>query len=74
MSTAVRLICEVEITIDVWDSASSFENLAKRAVSEGVEKLSKWNAEDRLRLIKVNEVKFVTHGIKWDAAKGEQQP
>jgi hypothetical protein len=74
MSTTVRLVCEVEITVDTWDSASSFENLAKRAVREGVEKLSQWKDEDRLRLIKVNEVKFVTHGIKWDAAKGEQQP
>lgn len=74
MSTTVRLVCEVEITVDTWDSKSTFDSLAQQAVREGVQVLSHWKAEDRLRLIKVKEVKFVTHDIKWDAAKGEQQP
>lgn len=66
MSTTVRIIAEVELTVDTWDSKSSFDNLAVRAVREGKQILDGIDAGKGLRLIAVKEVKFVTHSIPWD--------
>lgn len=66
MSTTVRIIAEVELTVDTWDSKSSFDNLAVRAVREGKQILHGIDAGKGLRVIEVKEVKFVTHSIPWD--------
>jgi len=66
VSTTVRIIAEVELTVDTWDSKSSFENLAQRAVREGKHVLESTEAGKGLRLISVKEVKFVTHSIPWE--------
>lgn len=67
MSTTVRIICEVEITVDTWDSKSTFESLGKSAVREGLQKIAHVRQNGfPISVIKVNEVKFVTHSIPWD--------
>jgi hypothetical protein len=66
MSTTVRIVAEVELTVDTWDSKSSFENLAQRAVREGRQILEGADAGKGLRVVAVKEVKFVTHSIPWD--------
>ena len=67
MSTTVRIIAEVELTVDTWDSKSAFDNLAVSAVREGEQKLRRMSEENGrdLRVIAVKEVKFVTHSIPW---------
>lgn len=71
MSTTVRIVCEVELTVDTWNSTSTFEELAATAVREGEEKLRHISrkADQDLRLIAVKEVRFVTHSIQWDKVK-----
>jgi hypothetical protein len=67
MSTTVRIVCEVEITVDTWDSQSTFESLGKAAVKEGLQKVAHARQEGfPIQVIKVNEVKFVTHSIPWE--------
>ncbi|HXI93824.1 MAG TPA: hypothetical protein VNO24_27890 [Blastocatellia bacterium] len=67
MSTTVRIVCEIEVTVDTWDSKSSFDNLAKAAVREGSQKLANIAQESGdLRLLGVKEVRFVTHSIPWE--------
>ncbi|MEI7291219.1 hypothetical protein WCQ02_03580 [Paraburkholderia tropica] len=67
MSTAVRIVCEVELTVDTWDSASSFDSLAKQAVREGRQKLENVRQKGvALDVISIKEVKFVTHSIPWE--------
>jgi hypothetical protein len=67
VSTTVRIICEVEITVDTWDSESTFKSLAKSAVREGLQKVESLRGEGcPIRVINVNEVKFVTHSIPWE--------
>lgn len=67
MSTTVRIVCEVELTVDTWDSKSSFDSLAKSAVREGLTKLDGLRNDGApLRVINVKEVKFVTHAIPWN--------
>jgi hypothetical protein len=65
MSTTVRIVCEVELTVDTWDSKSTFESLANQAVREGTQILNNLDAGKDLRLVAVKEVKFVTHSIPW---------
>lgn len=68
MSTTVRIVCEVELTVDTWDSKSTFESLAKQAVREGKQILHHLatDAGKGLHLVTVKEVKFVTHSIPWN--------
>jgi hypothetical protein len=68
MSTTVRIICEVELTVDTWDSKATFERLANQAVREGKQILSSLTSESGkgIRLIAVKETKFVTHSIQWN--------
>jgi hypothetical protein len=70
VSTTVRIICEVELTVDTWDSKSTFESLANQAVREGKQILSnlEHDAGKGMRLVAVKEVKFVTHSIPWNGA------
>lgn len=68
MTTTVRIVCEVELTVDAWDSKSTFESLAVSAAREGEQKLRHMSEETGrdLRLVAVKEIKFVTHSIPWN--------
>jgi len=68
MTTTVRIVCEVELTVDAWDSKSTFESLAKQAVREGKQILQHLSTDSGkgLHLVAVKEVKFVTHAIPWN--------
>jgi hypothetical protein len=67
MSTTVRLICEVEVTVDTWDSGSTFDSLAAQAVREGKQILGNMRHKGvPVSLLNVKEVKFVTHSRKWE--------
>jgi hypothetical protein len=66
MSTTVRIVCEIEMVVDTWNSKDTFETLAQRAVREGRQKLVNL-AKGEFELRKVTEVKFVTHSIPWEA-------
>jgi len=65
MSTTVRIICEIEMNVDTWNSKDTFETLAQRAVCEGQTKLSNLG-KGQFHLLGVKEVKFVTHSIPWE--------
>jgi hypothetical protein len=70
VSTTVRIVCEVEVTVDTWDSKSAFDNLAKAAVREGRQKLEAIARDSGdIRLLDVKEVRFVTHSIPWSDGK-----
>ena len=64
MGTTVRIIAEVELKVDTWDSKETFEGLAKRSAREGLQKLN--GLSDDLHVVAVKEIKFVTHSIPWD--------
>jgi hypothetical protein len=66
VSTTVRIVAEVELTVDTWDSKSSFDSLAQSAVREGRHILETTDAGKGLRVVAIKEVKFVTHSIPWE--------
>ncbi|RKP44726.1 hypothetical protein [Pararobbsia silviterrae] len=67
MSTTVRIVAEVELTVDTWGDKGNTDALAQQAVREGITKLRGMNRD--LHLIKINEVKFVVHGVKWGTSE-----
>lgn len=68
MSTTVRIVCEVEVTVDTWGDKGNCDDLARQAVREGITKIKNRLKED-LHSLQVKEVKFVVHSIPWDGEK-----